>query len=81
MKTKPKSVLYKQIDMLCIQSDTSIAKLAQKLGTTPQNLYTRLQRGKMTYEEIEAIANALGYSFSYNFQLIQKQTNFHDTEE
>ena len=36
-----KSTLYKQIDMLCVQSDTTIAKLAQKLGTTPQNLYTR----------------------------------------
>ena len=42
-----KSTLYKQIDMLCVQSDTTIAKLAQKLGTTPQNLYTRLQRGKI----------------------------------
>ena len=68
-----KSTLYKQIDMLCVQSDTTIAKLAQKLGTTPQNLYTRLQRGKMTYEEIEAIANALGYSFANNFQPMQEK--------
>lgn len=52
---------------MCVQAGTSISKLATKIGTTPQNLYKRLQTGKMSYEELSTIANALGYTFNYSF--------------
>lgn len=71
METKQKSVLYKYVDKLCVDRDTTIAELARKLGKAPQNFYQRLNNGKMSYEELTEIANALGYTFDYNFQPMQ----------
>lgn len=63
-----KSILYRQVNMLCAERGISLAQLAKELGTTPQNLYIRLDREKMTYAEMSKIAEKLGCTFSYNFQ-------------
>lgn len=68
-----KSILYRQINTLCAQRGVSLAYVAKELKITPQNLYIRLNRGKMTYEEISAIAGILGYDFRYDFQPKQSQ--------
>ena len=63
-----KSILYRQVNMLCAERGISLAQLAKELGTTPQNLYIGLDREKMTYAEMSKIAEKLGCTFSYNFQ-------------
>lgn len=66
-KKREKSVLYKAFDKLCTDADMSISKLASLADTSPQALYSKLQRGKMTYEEISELAGLLGYDFHYSF--------------
>lgn len=71
-----KSILYRQVNMLCAERGISLAQLAKELGTTPQNLYIRLDREKMTYAEMSKIAEKLGCTFSYNFQPLNQQNKF-----
>lgn len=68
-----KSKLYKAIQTLCIKNDTNIAQLAVKMDKSPQNFYKRLQKSKLSDEEIENIANQLGYTFDYTFQPLPKK--------
>ena len=68
MKTKKnKSTLCKYIEKLCIDEETDLTHLALDMGIVPQNLYRRLVNGKFTFEEIQAMADALGYDFDYKF--------------
>ena len=62
-----KSVLYKTISKLCIDRNITVSQLASSLGMTPQGFYRRLQTGKLSYEELQAIAEKLGCTFAYNF--------------
>lgn len=71
-KKREKSVLYKAFDKLCTDSDTTLSQLAKRVSRdgksmSPQALYSKLQRGKMTYEEISELAGLLGYDFHYSF--------------
>lgn len=71
-KKREKSVLYKAFDKLCTDSDTTLSQLAGRVirdgkSMSPQALYSKLQRGKMTYEEISELAGLLGYDFHYSF--------------
>lgn len=72
-KKREKSVLYKAFDKLCTDSDTTLSQLAKRVSRetdksmSPQALYSKLQRGKMTYEEISELAGILGYDFHYSF--------------
>ena len=66
--TTQKSVLYRQINMLCAERGITLAQLAKMIGVTPQNLYGRLERERLTYSELSRIAEVLGCTFSYNFQ-------------
>lgn len=66
--TTQKSVLYRQINMLCAERGITLAQLAKMIGVTPQNLYGRLERERLTYSELSKIAAVLGCTFSYNFQ-------------
>lgn len=63
----PKSTLYKIISKLCVDNNTTIAQLAISLHKTPQGMYRRLQTGKFSYEELQAIAEKLNCTFSYQF--------------
>lgn len=66
--TTQKSVLYRQINMLCAERGITLAQLAKMIDVTPQNLYGRLERERLTYSELSKIAEVLGCTFSYNFQ-------------
>lgn len=74
-----KSKLYKAIQTLCIKNDTNIAQLAVKMDKSPQNFYKRLQKSKLSDEEIESIANQLGYTFDYTFQPLPNQDTAKNT--
>lgn len=68
LTTTQKSMLYRQINALCAERGITLAQLAKKLGMTPQNLYGRLERERLTYSELSKIAEILQCSFRYDFQ-------------
>lgn len=54
------SELIKQI---CAGQNVSISELARRIGQSRQNLNKKLQRGTLTSDEMQQIANALGVKF------------------
>lgn len=61
--------ISEQIKILCVRQKMSLAELARRLGTTPQNFNAKLKRESFTVAELESIANAAGVTFERNFIL------------
>ncbi|MDR0356147.1 MAG: helix-turn-helix transcriptional regulator [Deltaproteobacteria bacterium] len=62
-------MISEQIKILCVRSKISVAELARRLGTSPQNLSAKMKRGSFTISELEAIAQAAGSTFERHFIL------------
>ena len=58
-----------QIKVLCVRSDISVAELARRIGTTPQNFNGKMKRESFTIAELEDIADAVNSSFERQFVL------------
>lgn len=58
-----------QIKVLCVRSNISVAELARRVGTTPQNLNARMKRESFSISELETIAEAVGCKFERYFVL------------
>lgn len=61
--------ISEQIKILCVRNNISVAELARRIGTTPQNLSAKLKRGTFTVSDLEEIASAVDCSFERNFIL------------
>lgn len=61
--------ISEQIKVLCVRSDISVAELARRVGTTPQNFSGKMKRESFTIAELEDIAQAVNSSFERNFVL------------
>ena len=61
--------ISEQIKVLCVRQKISLAELARRLGTTPQNFNAKLKRESFTVTELESIASAVGVTFERNFVL------------
>lgn len=61
--------ISEQIKVLCVRSDISVAELARRIGTTPQNLGGKMKRESFTIAELESIAEAVNGSFERKFVL------------
>ena len=61
--------ISEQIKVLCVRSDISVAELARRIGTTPQNFYGKMKRESFTIAELEDIADAVNSSFERKFVL------------
>ena len=61
--------ISEQIKVLCVRSDISVAELARRIGTTPQNFNGKMKRESFTVEDLDNIADALGVEFSREFIL------------
>ncbi len=61
--------ISEQIKVLCVRKKISLAELARRLGTTPQNFNAKLKRESFTVAELESIAAAVGVTFERNFVL------------
>ena len=59
--------ISEQIKVLCVRSDISVAELARRIGTTPQN--GKMKRESFTIAELEDIAGAVNSSFERKFVL------------
>ncbi|MBO8415728.1 MAG: helix-turn-helix domain-containing protein [Proteobacteria bacterium] len=61
--------ISEQIRVLCVRSGISLAELARRIGTSPQNFNGKLKRGSFTATEMEEIAKAAGCSYEHHFVL------------
>ena len=61
--------ISEQIKVLCVRSDISVAELARRVGTTPQNFSGKMKRESFTVAELEDIADAVNSSFERKFVL------------
>ena len=61
--------ISEQIKVLCVRSNISVAELARRIGTTPQNLGGKMKRESFTIAELESIAEAVNSSFERKFVL------------
>lgn len=61
--------ISEQINVLCVRSDISVAELARRIGTTPQNFSGKMKRESFTIAELEDIAGAVNSSFERKFVL------------
>ena len=65
----PEMTISEQIKVLCVRSDISVAELARRIGTTPQNFNGKMKRESFTIAELEDIAGAVNSSFERKFVL------------
>ena len=55
--------ISEQIKVLCVRSNISVAELARRMGTTPQNFNSKMKRESFTISDLEYLAEAVGCSF------------------
>lgn len=66
--------ISEQIKVLCVRSSISVAELARRIGTTPQNFNAKLKRETFTVADLEHIADVTGSSFERKFVLKNGET-------
>ncbi len=66
--------ISEQIRILCVRKNMSLAELARRLDTTPQNFNAKLKRESFTVAELEKIAEVSGVTFERNFKLDNGET-------
>lgn len=54
---------------LCEKQNISLAELSRRIGQTPQNFNKKLKRGTVSFEEMVAIAEAVGVVYEQAFIL------------
>lgn len=54
---------------LCDRMNISLVELCRRIGQTPQNFNKKLQRGTVSFEEIEKIAEVLNVEYEQAFVL------------
>lgn len=62
-------LVSEQIRILCVRCNISVAELARRMGTSPQNFGSKLKRESFSVVDLERIASAVGCSFDYRFTL------------
>lgn len=67
---------------LCEKHNISLTELCRRIGQTPPNFNKKLKRGTVSFEEMMAIAEALGVGYEQAFVLpdgekIQFQSRMH----
>lgn len=61
--------ISEQIKVLCVRSNISVAELARRMGTTPQNLNSKMRRESFTIADLDYLAATVGCSFERYFIL------------
>ena len=56
------------IKLLCANEDVTLTELAEKLGKSQANLSKQMKRSNFRVSDMEKIADALGYEFTYEFK-------------
>lgn len=58
-----------KIRELCEKQNISLAELCRRIGQTPQNFNKKLKRGTVSFDEMLAIAEAVGVGYEQAFVL------------
>ena len=69
--TKTLSQLLTQanyIKLLCANEDITLTELAEKLNKSQANFSKQMKRSNFRVSDMEKIADALGYEFTYEFK-------------
>lgn len=69
--TKTLSQLLTQanyIKLLCANEDVTLTELAEKLNKSQANFSKQMKRSNFRISDMEKIADALGYEFTYEFK-------------
>lgn len=61
--------ISEQIKILCVRTNISVAELARRVGTTPQNFNAKMKRESFTIGDLEQIATVACCSFERHFVL------------
>ena len=56
------------IKMLCANEDVTLTELAEKLNKSQANFSKQMKRSNFRVSDMEKIADALGYEFTYEFK-------------
>ncbi|MDU1279234.1 MAG: helix-turn-helix transcriptional regulator [Clostridium sp.] len=59
--------ISKEIKKIMIDENINISKLAEKIGTSQQNLSAKLKRNNPNIKDLEEIAKSLGYELKIEF--------------
>lgn len=59
-----------EIRVLCARLNISVAELARRLGCSPQNLNSKLNRQSFSVKDLEQIAKVTNTSFIRKFVLL-----------
>lgn len=59
--------ISKEIKKILIDEELTQAELAEKIGTSQQNMNAKLKRDNFSNKEMQEIANALGYDLKIEF--------------
>lgn len=60
--------IEKEIKKILIDENLNVSKLANLLNTSSQNLTAKLKRNNLKLNDIQEIANALGYRVEISFK-------------
>ena len=55
--------ISEQIKVLCVRSNISVAELARRMGTTPQNFNSKMKRKSLTISDLEYLVEMIGGFF------------------
>lgn len=61
--------ISEQIKVLCVRSDISVAELARRIGTSPQNFNAKMKRESFTIKDLEKVAAVVSCTFERHFIL------------
>ncbi len=61
--------ISEQIKVLCVRSNISVAELARRVGTTPQNFNAKMKRESFNVKDLEKIASVVSCTFERHFIL------------
>ena len=59
--------ISKEIKKILIDEELTQSELAEKLGTSQQNINAKLKRDNFSNKEMQEIANTLGYDLKIEF--------------
>ncbi len=54
-----------EVKILLLKENKTMVYLAKELGTTPDNLSHKLSKGTLRFEDVERIAEILGYKIIF----------------
>lgn len=61
--------ISEQIKILCVRLNISVAELARRVGTSPQNFNAKMKRGSFTIDELNTISRVTDTKFERHFIL------------